>query len=109
MWLFDAFQSTNLVKAQTMAFTSIVMFELFQAVSCRSVRAPVFTVGFFANKWLWAAVFSSLALHLLIMYVPFLQGVFSMAALSAGEWVQIVLAAMAGFVYLEVHKYLARR
>ncbi len=109
MWLFDAFQQTSLVKAQTVAFTSIVMFELFQAISCRSVRQPVFAVGLFANKWLWAAVFSSLALHLLIMYVPFLQGVFSMAALSVGEWAQIVGAALTGFIYLEVHKFLVKK
>ncbi len=108
LWLFDAFQA-DLVKAQTMAFTSIVMFELFQAISCRSVRSPVFSVGLFANKWLWVAVFSSLALHLLIMYVPFLQGIFSMASLSVGEWVQVVLAGLSGFVYLEVHKFLLRR
>ena len=109
MWLFDAFQQTSLVKAQTVAFTSIVMFELFQAISCRSVHSPVFVVGLFANKWLWLAVFSSLALQIMIMYVPFLQNIFSMAPLSIGEWGQITLAAFSGFVYLEAHKYLARK
>jgi Ca2+-transporting ATPase len=108
LWLFDTFQS-NLVKARTVAFTSIVMFELFQAISCRSVHKPVFAVGPFANKWLWVAVFSSLGLHMLVMYVPFLQKVFNMAALSGGEWVQVILVSITGFVYLELHKFLAKK
>jgi len=108
MWLFDAFQS-NLNMAQTVAFTSVVMFELFQAISCRSVRQSVFAVGLFANKWLWLAVFSSLALHLAIMYVPFLQGIFNLVPLSLGTWAQIVAVAFSGFVYLEIHKFLARK
>ncbi|MEM3154500.1 MAG: calcium-translocating P-type ATPase, SERCA-type [Candidatus Woesearchaeota archaeon] len=109
IWLFDVFQVQGLEKAQTVAFTSIVMFELFQAVSCRSVRKPVFAVGVFANKWLLVAIASSLLLHAMIMYVPLLQRIFSMAPLSGSEWVIILLVAMSGFVYLEVHKFLARK
>lgn len=108
LWLFDMFQS-SLVKAQTVAFTSVVMFEVFQAISCRSVRAPVFFVGMFANKWLWVAVASSVALQCLIMYVPFLQGVFHLAPLSIKEWGMIIGTALTGFVYLELHKFFAHR
>lgn len=107
VWMFDYFQVVSLMKAQTVAFTSIVMFELFQAISCRSVRKPVFVVGVFANKWLWAAVLSSLVLHLCIMYVPFLQKVFSMVGLSVAEWGVVVLVALSGFIYLEIHKFVA--
>ncbi|HLF55108.1 MAG TPA: calcium-translocating P-type ATPase, SERCA-type [Candidatus Nanoarchaeia archaeon] len=107
VWLFDIFQP-DLAKAQTIAFTSIVMFELFQAVSCRSVRQPVFFVGVFKNKWLWLAILLSLALQLLIMYVPFLQSVFSMVGLSWKEWLLITLVSCAGFIYLELHKFFVR-
>jgi len=109
IWIFDKALETNLATAQTMAFTSIVLFELFQAISCRSINKPVFMVGAFANKWLWGAVILSLGLHMAIMYVPFLQEVFHMVALSAAQWGIILVAALSGFVYLEVHKYLARR
>lgn len=109
MWLFDLSLSADLATAQTVAFTSIVVFELFQALSCRSVNKPMIFVGPFANKWLWGAVFLSLGLHLLIMYVPFLQGVFDMVALSLTQWAMIVAAGLMGFIYLEVHKFLARR
>lgn len=109
LWLFDVFQQQGLVKAQAVAFTSIVMFELFQAISCRSVRKPAFSVGIFANKWLWIAVASSLALQFMLLYVPFFQNVFHTAALSFKEWLIITGVAATGFVYLEVHKLLARK
>lgn len=108
MWLFDAFQS-DLVKAQTVAFTSVVMFEVFQAISCRSVHRPVFSVGLFANKWLWGAVGLSVALQALIMYVPFLQVVFHVAPLSLVDWLLVCGVAITGFVYLEAHKFLVKK
>ena len=108
MWLFDVFQSEGLIKAQTIAFTSIVMFEVFQAISCRSVHKPVFVVGLFANKWLWIAILSSVALQMLITYVPFLQPIFHMAPLSWQNWLLILGVAFVGFIYLELHKYFAR-
>ncbi len=107
VWLFDIFQP-DLIKAQTIAFTSIVMFELFQAVSCRSVRQPVFFVGVFKNKWLWLAILLSLALQLLIMYVPFLQNLFSVAGLSWRDWLLITVVSCVGFIYLELHKFFVR-
>jgi Ca2+-transporting ATPase len=109
LWLFDVFQQHGVVKAQTVAFTSIVMFELFQAISCRSVHKPVFSVGIFSNKWLWVAVASSFVLQLMLLYVPFFQNVFHTTALSLGEWLIITCVAAVGFVYLEVHKFLVHR
>jgi Ca2+-transporting ATPase len=109
LWLFDVFQQQSLVKAQAVVFTSIVMFELFQAISCRSVRKPVFSVGIFANKWLWLAVASSLALQFMLLYVPFFQNVFHTAALSFKEWLVILAVASSGFIYLELHKLLSRK
>ncbi len=109
LWLFDVFQQQGLAKAQAVAFTSIVMFELFQAISCRSTRKSVFSVGVFANRWLWLAVASSLVLQLMLLYVPFFQNIFHTAALSLKEWLMILGVSVTGFIYLEFHKFLARK
>ncbi len=109
LWLFDNFLPVSLAKAQTIAFTSLVVSELCVAISCRSLTKPVFVVGLFKNRWLWLAVLSSLALQLAIMYVPFLQNVFKVVALSASEWGLVLAFSLAGFVYLEVHKFFARK
>ena len=104
LWLFDSFVAVGVEKAQTVAFTSLVLFELFQAVSCKSVRRPVFSVGVFKNKWLWVAVLSSFALQFALVNVSFLQQLFHVTALSLKEWLLIAGVASVGFVYLEAHK-----
>ncbi|HLC32900.1 MAG TPA: HAD-IC family P-type ATPase, partial [Candidatus Nanoarchaeia archaeon] len=108
IWLFDVFLSQGLMKAQTIAFTTLVLSQLFVAASCRSVHKPVFMVNPFANKWLWLAIFVSFALQLALVYIPFFQNVFSLVPLSLADWGYVVLVALAGFVYLEVHKFFAK-
>jgi magnesium-transporting ATPase (P-type) len=58
--------------ARTMAFTTLMMFQLFNVYNCRSTWRSAFS-GFFENKWLIAAVTLSLFTHVLVIYVPFLQ------------------------------------
>ncbi|PIN74584.1 calcium-translocating P-type ATPase, SERCA-type [Candidatus Woesearchaeota archaeon CG10_big_fil_rev_8_21_14_0_10_37_12] len=108
LYFFDSALVDGLPKAMTIAFTTIVMFELFQAISCRSVHKSVFQVGLFANKWLWLAVFASVGLHLLILYVPALQNLFGVVALTLVEWLWILGGAIIGFAYLELHKVFFR-
>jgi len=109
MWAFDDYLVAGLPKAQTFAFTSVVIFELFVALSCRSLTKPIFVVGAFKNVWLWLAVLSSVALQLMIMYVPFLQKVFHMVPLSLMDWGIVFITGLVGFIYLETHKFLAHR
>ena len=40
----------------------------------------------FVNPWLLAAISSSIGLHVMIVYVPFMNPIFSIAALNAYEW-----------------------
>jgi Ca2+-transporting ATPase len=71
--------------ARTMAFTTLVIFQLFNVFNARSDERSAFS-GLFGNGWLWAAVGFSLLLHVLVIYVPFLQQAFSTVPLSAGDW-----------------------
>src|SRR5918992_6199090 len=61
--------------AQTMAFTTLVFFSLFNVFNARSDERSAF-VGLFANTWLWAAVLVSLILQAAVVYLPFLQQAF---------------------------------
>jgi Ca2+-transporting ATPase len=71
--------------ARTMAFTTLMMFQLFNVFNCRSNWRSAFS-GFFENKWLIAAVALSLGTHILVIYVPFLQVAFHTVPLSAFDW-----------------------
>src|SRR5690606_26730105 len=62
--------------AQTMAFTTLVLFQLFNVFNARSDEKSAFA-GLFENGWLWAAVLFSLVLQFSVVYLPFLQKAFS--------------------------------
>ncbi len=71
--------------ARTMAFTTLMMFQLFDVYNCRSRRRSAFS-GFFENKWLLVAIAFSLSAHVLVIYVPFLQMAFHTVPLSMTDW-----------------------
>ena len=71
--------------AQTMAFTTLMLFQLFNVFNARSDERSAFS-GVFPNTWLWGAVLLSLLLQAAVIYIPFLQQAFSTASLSAGDW-----------------------
>ncbi|HEX7011860.1 MAG TPA: cation-translocating P-type ATPase [Steroidobacteraceae bacterium] len=73
--------------AQTMAFTTLVFFQLFTVFNARSDERSAF-VGMFANKWLWGALLLALVMQIAVVYVPFLQQAFSTSPLSLSDWVQ---------------------
>ena len=52
--------SGNMRYAQTMAFTTLMLFQLFNVFNARSDERSAFD-GLFRNHWLWAAVGLSLA------------------------------------------------
>jgi len=99
--------SGDMRQAQTMAFTTLVLFSLFTVFNARSDERSAFT-GLFSNTWLWGAVGLSLALQAAVIYIPLLQQAFSTVRLTAGDW--LVCAAVASSVLWlrELRKLVAR-
>ena len=64
-----------------MAFTTLMMYQLFDVYNCRSRRRSAFN-GFLENKWLLVAIAFALGTHVLVVYVPFLQTAFHTVALT---------------------------
>ncbi len=94
--------------SRTMAFTTLMMFQLFNVFNCRSNWRSAF-VGFFDNKWLIGAVALSLITHILVIYVPFLQIAFHTVPLSAFDWLVTVVVAATLLVVMELVKLVLRR
>ncbi|MGA0565156.1 cation-translocating P-type ATPase [Ancylobacter sp. VNQ12] len=87
--------SGTMAYGQTMAFTTLVMFQLFNVFNARSDKISALHRPF-RNKWLWTSVAVSLLLHAVVIYAPFLQDAFSTVALDAGDW--LFCAAVASSV-----------
>jgi Ca2+-transporting ATPase len=97
------------VKASTMAFTTIVMFELVNAFNSRSEKTSLFKVGFFKNRWLLVAVGSSFLLQAAVIYVPFLSTAFETTPLGLEDWGVCLLVSLSVFVAVEIFKFFERR
>jgi P-type Ca2+ transporter type 2C len=82
----------GIVDARTMAFMTLVLFQLFNAFVARSGERSTFA-GLFSSPLLWAAVGVSLVLQLLVVYVPALQAAFSTVPLTLAQWLQCAAVA----------------
>ena len=79
--------SGSLRYGQTMAFTTLILFQIFNVFNARSDEQSAF-VGFFSNRWLWGAVLLSLLLQVAVIYTPFLQQGFSTVGLTFSDWLR---------------------
>lgn len=93
--------------ARTMAFSTLVFFQLFHAFNSRAETDSVFR-GFFANKRLCGAVAISLLLHALVLQVPGLRVAFGTVALSLAEWGECLGVASSVLWLVEGAKLIAR-
>jgi len=97
----------DLRYAQTMAFTTLMLFQLFNVVNARSDEHSAF-VRLFTNGWLWAAIGGSLALQVLVVYVPFLQRAFGTVGLRGWDWFVSATVASSVLWLREISKLVAR-
>uniref|UniRef100_A0A1I8ICE0 Cation_ATPase_C domain-containing protein n=1 Tax=Macrostomum lignano TaxID=282301 RepID=A0A1I8ICE0_9PLAT len=84
----------------TMTFTCFVLFDMFNALSCRSKSKSVFSVGLLTNRAFCLSVGMSLVGQLLVIYCPPFQAVFQTEALSALDL--LFLLSLSSSVFLAV-------
>jgi Ca2+-transporting ATPase len=100
--------SGTLAYGRTMAFTTLVMFQLFNVFNARSDDRTAFN-GLFTNRWLWSAVTLSLLLHACVVYTPLLQQAFSTVSLDAGDWLFCGAVSSSVLWLRELTKIVTRR
>ncbi|MCD1146504.1 calcium-translocating P-type ATPase, SERCA-type [Peptoniphilus sp. KCTC 25270] len=103
------YEGEGLVYARTMAFGTLVFSELFRSFSSRSIDDTLFKLGFFTNKRLLQAVAISVALTLLVLYVPFLEELFHLTDLSMKDWAFVLVASLIPLVLGEIQKMIRFR
>ncbi|KAA8756412.1 cation-translocating P-type ATPase [Paenibacillus sp. UASWS1643] len=82
----------QLIKAQSVAFATLVLAQLIHVFDCRSSRS-IFHRNPLQNKYLVLAVISSVVLMLVVMYVEPLQPIFKTVPLGLREWAICIVAA----------------
>ncbi|MFH5821412.1 cation-translocating P-type ATPase [Georgenia sp. AZ-5] len=96
-------------QARTLAFTTFVLFQVFNLLNVRSREESVFSRHTFTNRALWISLAAILVLQVAVVYVPFLQGFFSTTAIAPEHWGLAALVASAVLWVEEIRKAFSRR
>jgi Ca2+-transporting ATPase len=94
--------------AETMAFVTLSLCELFRAYTVRSERLSIFKLGVFSNKFMQYAVGLSILLLIVVVSVPFLQPIFNTHFPSLREWSVILSFALVPAAAEEITKMYLR-
>ena len=110
LWIFHHYLTSGLPEtqalalAQTAAFTAIIILEKLNVFNYRSLHAPMYTMGFFSNKWLIAAWIITVSLQVAAVYVPYLQKALHTVPLNWEDWLLIFEISLPIFILTEFYK-----
>ncbi len=91
--------------ARTMTFAVMIFSQFTMIFSIRAGR-QWFTHRFFTNRWLWLTIALVVALTLIVMLVPAMQGLFKITALSTSQWWMVVGLSVGVLIVSELLKLL---
>jgi P-type Ca2+ transporter type 2C len=77
--------SGDIEEARTVAFTTLVLAQLFNCFNARSDRTSAFN-HLFTNRLLWAAIAFSVVMQVAVVHLSFLNDAFETTPLSIGDW-----------------------
>lgn len=100
---------SNLIYAQTMAFSTLMMFQMFNVLNCRSEFNSLFKVGVFRNMKLWGAILISVILQVIVVQVPFFNTFFKTVPLTAMDWAYVFLVGSSVLIVVEIYKFVISR
>ncbi|MBI2658009.1 calcium-translocating P-type ATPase, PMCA-type [Candidatus Woesearchaeota archaeon] len=109
IFIYIFFSEGNLAKAQTAAFLTIGMFELYQSIASRSTIYPVFKVGIFKNRLLILAFVSSFIIMAASIFIPSLGKHLDMHPIAIPMFLFIVAVSSIGAMIIEVCKHYKTR
>ena len=95
--------------ANTMAFSTLTLCQLFHAYDVRSDHRSIFEIGILSNPSMTRAFLAGALLQCAVLLLPPLQTVFSVVPLNAAEWLTVLALSVTPTVVCEGVKYRRRR
>jgi Ca2+-transporting ATPase len=96
------------VKGTTMTFAGIVVAQVGNVLACRTTKQSIFKTSIRTNKWILFGITSQIGILALIVYLPFLQGLFGTTALGVTDWMFLALLPFGVVAAEEIRKFFSR-
>jgi P-type Ca2+ transporter type 2C len=94
---------------RTMVFTTLCLAQMGNALAIRSDRLLLTQLGLFSNPALVGAVGLTFLLQVAVIYVPFLQDIFSTRALNLQQFLISLALSSIVFIVVETVKWIRQR
>jgi Ca2+-transporting ATPase len=105
-----ALQNTgSLAHARSVALTTMVLFQVFQAGNARSETLSVFKLNPISNPFLFVATAAALAAHVGALYFGWTQFLLRVEPIPLEQWPRMGVVAASIVLAIEAHKWLRRR
>jgi len=101
-------QGQSLEKARTIAVTTMVFFQFFQAYNSRSEMYSIFQMNPLGNPLLFFGTLAAFGAHLAAIYLPAMQWIFRMEPILPEEWLRIGLISVTVIIVVEIDKLVRR-
>lgn len=95
--------------ATTMTLAAIVATQVGVVFNCRTERTSIFKAGFFSNRLVLLGIAFEISLLCILIYVPFLNGVFNTAPIGLHQWAFLLIWPVIVVLLDEIRKAILRK
>ncbi|GAA5877535.1 hypothetical protein JCM16303_003368 [Sporobolomyces ruberrimus] len=100
----DMFSNELAKRATTVSLSVLVVIEMFNALNSLAENESLLSLPPWKNMYLVGAITLSMALHFMILYVPFFSTLFMITPLNWAEWKAVVLISFPVIIIDEMFK-----
>ncbi|GAA5830237.1 hypothetical protein JCM3766R1_002835 [Sporobolomyces carnicolor] len=103
----DMFSNELSKRATTVSLSILVVIEMFNALNSLAENESLLSLPPWKNMYLVGAIALSMALHFMILYVPFFSTLFMITPLNWSEWKAVVAISFPVIIIDEVFKFVS--
>jgi len=96
------------IKASTLSLSVLVLIEMLNALNALSENGSLLHMPPWRNPYLLLAIAASMAVHCVILYVPFMADIFSIAPLDYNDWLLVWVFSSPVIFIDEILKFVGR-
>ena len=108
VFISDLNSGVPLERARTAALTTMVFFQFYQALNCRSETESIFSMRPMSNPFLFYSMIAAFFAQLAVLYVPAFQWIFRTVPLTMTEWLEVGLVTVTVVIAVEIDKWIRR-
>jgi magnesium-transporting ATPase (P-type) len=102
-------KNSSIIEMQTLAFTTLALFQIVNVINCRSQKQSIFQLGFWSNRYIAIGIFIALILQILAVQTSFMNLILGTSPLDLIDWGILVSAALISLFAEELRKFFVRK